>query len=136
MVDGQLSLGLLKDVTNLFEKFQSTVMLTGNQSDEIIEYVFEAALLTETVFGLAKSRQITQNEKVAKAWSKAGRTILKYLPDEGIGIWLQNKGEAWANPDKWPAETLEKNRLQIEQIKQRVLALTKTKRKFFRPKNT
>jgi GTP cyclohydrolase II len=136
MADGQLSLGLLKDVTNLFEKIQSTVMLTSKQTEEIIEYVFDAALLTEAVFGKAKSRQVTQNDEVAKAWSKAGRTIIKYLPDEGLGIWLQNKGEAWANPDKWPTDTLEENRLQIEQIKLRVMTLTKTKRKFFRPKNT
>jgi hypothetical protein len=100
MTDGHLSSGFLKDVADLFEKFQSSVMLTGRERNEIIDAVYDAVIETEIVFGKAKSRKVVQNNKVAKAWNNAGKTIIKYLPEEELGHWLQNKGEAWANPDK------------------------------------
>lgn len=133
MADGYLSLGLLKDVVDLFERLQSTVMLTKEERNEILESVQNAVIETELVFGKSKSRKVVQDENVAKAWSKAGQTILKHLPNEDLGNWLQNKGEACANPDKWSSAVLKENRLQIEEIKERVKLLTKTKRKIFRP---
>ncbi|MBE0391304.1 hypothetical protein [Flavobacterium sp. PL002] len=137
MADGTLSIGLLKDVADLFERLQSTIMLTASEKNEIIESVSVAVLLTEGVFGKRKngSRHITQNPEVAEAWRKAGISIIKYLPNEHLGTWLQNKGEAWANPHKWEAGILEKNNLQIEEIKKRIPQMTSTRRKFFRPKD-
>lgn len=135
MADGQLSLGLLKDIFDLFDRFQSTLMLTKKEKDEIIESVLNAVIKTEIVFGKSNSRKIIQDDKVAQAWCDAGKAIIKYLPDEHLGIWLQNKGEAWANPNKWPSEVLDENKIQIEQIKERVQIMTKTRRKYFRPKD-
>jgi hypothetical protein len=133
MADGQLSAGLLKDVADLFEKLQSSFMLTEKERNEIIDAVYDAVIITEIFFGKAKSRKVVQNNKVAKAWNNAGKTIIKYLPAEELGHLLQIKGEAWANPDKWSSDILRKNNLQIEQIKDRLKLLTSTKRKFFRP---
>ncbi len=137
MADGQLSIGLLNDVADLFERLQSTFMLTESEKNEIIENVSVAVSITEGVFGKRKdgSRHITQNLAVAEAWRKAGVSIIKYLPNEHLGTWLQNKGEAWANPHKWDAKILEENNLQIEQIKIRISQITSIKRKIFRPKD-
>ena len=99
----------------------------------IIESVSSAVLETEKVFG--GRRHISKNDNVAEAWRKAGVSIVKYLPNEHLGIWLQNKGEAWANPNKWGPEILEENNLQIEQIKNRIARLVGNRSKIFRPKN-
>lgn len=137
MADGTLSLGLLKDVADLFERMQSMIILTTSEKNEIIENVSAAVLITEGVFGKRKdgSRYISQNLEVAEAWRKAGVSIIKYLPNEHLGTWLQNKGEAWANPHKWKSEILKNNNLQIEEIKKRITQITSTRRKFFRPKD-
>jgi hypothetical protein len=137
MGEGKLSIGLLKDVVDLFERLQSIVMLTDVQKNEIIENVSAAVLETEKVFGKRGdgSRHITKNDKVGDAWRIAGVSITKYLPDEHLGIWLQNKGEAWVNPHKWSSDVLEENNLEIEKIKERIKRLTANRRKFFRPKD-
>ena len=137
MTNGQLSIGLLKDVADLIERLQSTVMFTESEKNEIIDNVSAAVFQTEAVFGKRKngSRHISRNTTVGEAWRKAGVSIVKYLQNEHLGTWLQNKGEAWVNPHKWTTEILEKNNLQIEEIKKRIERLTTTRRKFFRPKD-
>jgi hypothetical protein len=135
MADGNLSLGMLNDLLDLYKRIESSIVLTAEEKFEINEAVSKAVIKTESVFGKAKNRLVVQNDEVAEAWRIAGTTLIRYLPQEQLGGWLQNKGEAWANPEKWSPELLTQNNLQIEQIKKRVTAITGTRRKFLRPNN-
>lgn len=98
---------LLDGIIKLFDNIQSAVMLTKQQTNEIYEAVYTAIMETEKVFGRkGGERRIIRNEEIADVWKKAGIAIKKYLPDENLGIWLINKGEAWANPSDGPQKPL------------------------------
>jgi len=135
MSEGGINIILLKDMIDLFERFASFVWLTDKERVEIIDKVNAAIYITENVFGqrIDQSRLPERNEIVAKAWSEAGAAIRKYLPDEHIGIYLQNKSEAWQNPSKWSSDELEDMGLNINDIKSKILLITNKHRLKIKP---
>jgi hypothetical protein len=132
MNSGQLANGLLSDVIGAFDRIQSVIILTDLEKNEIVDAVSKAIIETEIVFGEAKSRKISRNPDVARLWHTAGTVIIKYLPNEHLGVWLQNKGEAWANPERWSEELLDSNGMKLEEIKKRLNVLTRNRSKLFR----
>jgi hypothetical protein len=120
---------LLEDVISFF-KISKKILLNKEDKEEIINAVTNAVLLTEDFFYNNGNRKVERNKKVAEAWINAGRILQIKLPRENIGYWLQNKGEAYLNPELWSEKVLEENKLQIEEIKKQIQKINKSLIKF------
>jgi hypothetical protein len=116
---------LLNDVLSLLEVF-SKFILSEEEKKEILVSINKAAQLTEDFFYKKGNRNIERNIKISKAWIKAGLLIQQKLPSEPLGIWMQNKGEAYLNPELWPEEELSQNNLEINEIKKRISEINRT----------
>jgi hypothetical protein len=116
---------LLNDVLSFLGVF-SKFILSEEEKKEILVSVNKAAQLTEDFFYKKGNRKIERNTEIAKAWIEAGLLIQQKLPSEPLGIWLQNKGEAYLNPKLWSEEELSQNNLEIEQIKKRIREINST----------
>jgi hypothetical protein len=116
---------LLNDVLSLLGVFNKFI-LSEEEKKEILVSINKATQLTEDFFYKKGNRNIERNIKISKAWIKAGLLIQQKLPNEPLGIWLQNKGEAYLNPKLWPEEELSQNNLEIKEIKKRISEINRT----------